>query len=122
MRSGMDHIRALLVTAMGIWAVRAGFSRGPFYALGPGQRPKPDTKPLPVWWGRTWFLSFGCVLLYWAAPKLRGQWHWNELFGYWWVPVAFMAAIAVRLLVKRLVIWADGGSFFAKESHRGPRN
>jgi hypothetical protein len=103
MASQVDHITALLGAAIGLWAIRSGFSPGPFYALGPGQRRKPTSKSLPVWWGRTWFLTVGCVSLYWALPKLRGQWHWNEISAYWWAPVATLIAWVSR----RVLIWAD---------------
>jgi hypothetical protein len=99
MDSRIDHITALVGTAIGVWAIRAGCSRGPFYALGPGQRPKPTSKPLPLWWGRTWFLTVGCVSLYWAIPRLRGQWQWSEFSGYWWVPVVLLTAWAEHRLL-----------------------
>ena len=110
MDSRIDHITALVGTAIGVWAIRAGFSRGPFYALGPGQRPKPTSKPLPLWWGRTWFLTVGCVSLYWAIPRLRGQWQWSEFSGYWWVPVVLLTAWAGHRLLIWALIWADHGS------------
>lgn len=82
----MTHPEALLGTAIGIWAVtNALWGRGDFHAVGPGQRATSESKPIPQWFGRLWFLIIGGLFLYWGIPSLRGPWHRSDLYGGLWI-------------------------------------
>src|SRR5215467_7561703 len=82
----MNHEEAVIEIAIGISAIVFGLGhKGGFYALGPGQRPKPNTKTVPRWFGRIWFMGCGGVMIYWGVPSLRGAWHWSDLWADWWL-------------------------------------
>lgn len=87
----MSHADAMIGIAMGSAALVVGVRATDFYALGPGQRPKPATKTIPRWFGRLWFIGMGAFLICWSLPGLRGDWHWRDLLADWWV-FAFIGA------------------------------
>jgi apolipoprotein N-acyltransferase len=62
-----------------------------FYALGPGQRSTSKTRRVPRWFGALWFGTFGCVLIYWSVPALRGGWDRRDLYVGVWI-IAFLGA------------------------------
>lgn len=91
----MNHEDALIAIAIGVAAIITGMGKkGEFYALGPGQRPKPDTKPIPRWFGRLWFVGGGGLVIYWSVPSLGGTWRWSDLWVDWWL-FALLAAVWV---------------------------
>jgi hypothetical protein len=69
-----------------------------FYAIGPGQRPKPGMKPMPQWLGRLWCFAAGCIALYWSVPALRGRWQWREVWDNWWIGAFVLAVWLLRKL------------------------
>jgi hypothetical protein len=81
----MNHAEAIVGTAAGLTAVWMGLTGKKFYALGPGQRPRPKTKTIPKWIGRPWFVVVGGFFLYSSMASLRGTWRWSDLKDAWWI-------------------------------------
>ena len=90
----MDHVEAVMAIAAGTGSIVVGLRSKVFYALGPGQRPKPTTKAMPRWFGRLWFIAIGALMIYWSLPSLSGRWRWSDLWADWWL-VAFFGAVWV---------------------------
>lgn len=84
--------------AMGAAAIFFGVRATEFYALGPRQRPKPNTKTIPRWFGRLWCIGIGALLIFWSVPDLRGPWHWPDLWADWWV-LPFVGVVCVFNLI-----------------------
>jgi hypothetical protein len=98
----MTHVEGLLGTVAGFGALILGLSGRKFYALGPGQRPKATTKPIPRWFGASWFCIWAGVALYVSVPALRGSWNSHDLSEAEWIVgvagVAVVASFAFRRL------------------------
>ena len=83
---------------IGAAAIVCGAGATEFYALGPGQRPKPSTNTIPRWFGRLWCYGIGALLIFWSLPNLRGSWHWHDFLDDWWL-VPFMGVVCVLNLM-----------------------
>jgi hypothetical protein len=80
----MSHTEALIGLTLGLGSIISGMTSRAFYALGPGQRPTSKTRTVPRWFGALWFGAFGCLLIYWSVPALRGRWDQGDLYvGVW---------------------------------------
>jgi len=98
----MNHEEAVMAIVAGVGSILTGLGKkGEFHALGPGQRPKPDTKPLPRWFGRLWFVGIGGLFVYWSLPSLRGAWRWSDLWADWWLFAVLVAVWVGRNLLQR---------------------
>lgn len=98
----MNHEEAVMAITVGVGSIIAALGKkGEFHALGPGQRPKPDTKSLPRWFGRLGFIGIGALCIYWGLPSLRGTWRWSDLWADWWFFALFAAVWLARTLVLR---------------------
>jgi hypothetical protein len=86
-----------------------------FYALGPGQRPKPSTKTIPQWFGRLWCIGIGVLLISWCLPDLRGSWHWFDLWGDSWL-LPFLGVVCVL----NLMLSESGSEGEIQSLHLGP--
>ena len=111
----MSHADAMIGIAMGSAALVLGVKATDFYALGPGQRPKPATKTIPRWFGRLWFIGMGVFLICWSLPGLRGDWHWRDLLADWWL-LAFFGVVCVLNLM-----FSESGSEVEIQSQLGPK-
>src|SRR6185437_7769806 len=76
------------------------------YALGPGQRPKANTKTIPQWFGRSWFIGIGGLSIFWSLQRIRGTWHWRDLWADWWLLVFIVVAWALSRLFRRFEVFA----------------
>ncbi len=100
--SNWGHAGAVLGTFIGCVAIYGGLTKGPFYALGPGQRPTPKTKSWPRWLGCLWFCALGGYILYWSIPALRGSWRWHDLIDAVWIVTFFAGVWGLNWFVKKL--------------------
>ena len=103
--SEMNHAEGIIGLIMGLGSILLGLTGREFYALGPGQRPRPKTRRIPRWFGVLWFGAFGCLLIYWSVPALTGRWVRRDLYGGVWI-IAFLGV--AWLLNKALGRLASG--------------
>lgn len=75
----LNHTDATFEVGTGLVAILMGIFGERFYALGPGQRPTEQTRKIPKWLGRTWFIGIGLILMYWGLPSLLGTWNHLDL-------------------------------------------
>ncbi len=94
----MTHADAMIGLAIGAAAIVCGVGAREFYALGPGQRPKPSTKTIRRWFGQLWCLGIGALLIFWSLSNLRGSWHWHDFWNDWWL-VPFLGVVCVLNLM-----------------------
>jgi hypothetical protein len=94
----VTHADAIIGLAIGAAAIVCGVGATEFYALGPGQRPKPPTKTISRWFGQLWCFGIGALLIFWSLPNLRGSWHWHDLWDDWWL-VPFVGVVCVLNLM-----------------------
>jgi hypothetical protein len=65
----MKHLLPLVFFLMAALAIYIGITGGNFYPGTLGRRA--TGKPIPRWFGRTWFFTFAGVALYMAWRSLR---------------------------------------------------
>jgi hypothetical protein len=100
---------------MGAAAIVLGARATEFYALGPGQRPKPSTKPIPRWFGVLWCIGTGVLLISWGLPGLRGSWHWRDIWDDW-----RLVPILGVVCVLNLMLSESGSEAEIQSLHLGP--
>jgi hypothetical protein len=54
----MAHTDLILILVVGISAIISGLSANRFY---PGMTRNAKTRELPKWFGRAWFIAWGCA-------------------------------------------------------------
>jgi hypothetical protein len=96
----MTHADAIIGIALAATAITVGLIGTEFYALGPGQRPRANTKTISRWFGRSWFIGIGGMLLFRSLQGLRGTWHWRDLWADWWLLVLIVVAWSVSSLFR----------------------
>jgi hypothetical protein len=98
----VDHVEAVVIIAAGAGSIVMGLRSKVFYALGPGQRPRPTTKAMPRWLGRLWCIAVGGLMIYWSLPSLSGRWRWSDLWADWWLFAFFGAPWIVSSVLNRM--------------------
>jgi hypothetical protein len=94
----VTHADAIIGIAIGVAAIVFGVKATEFYALGPGQRPKPSTKPVSRWFGKVWYIGIGVLAISWSLPSLHGPWYWSDLWADWWL-LPFLGVVCVLNLM-----------------------
>jgi len=94
----VTHADAIIGLAIGAAAIVCGVGATEFYALGPAQSPKPNTRTIPRWFGRLWCFGIGTLSIFWSLPNLRGPWHWRDFLDDWWL-MPFLGVVCVLNLM-----------------------
>ena len=72
----LNHTVSTFEVGIGLAAIL--FFGEKFYALGPGQRPREQTRNIPKWLGRTWFIGIGLILMCWGLLLAVGTWNQSD--------------------------------------------
>ncbi len=95
------HTDAAFALVLGGGAVLVGCFGRKFYALGPGQRVRENSRTIPTRLGRIWFVVIGSAMVYWSFSSVLGTWNHEDLReGY-----RLAGAIAVVSLVSFAARW-----------------